>query len=196
MSMRRTFIIAAGLFLAGIASAQDQQTTQTTQQNSQNSDSVAAAARKAREQKKPQTAPGKTYTNDDVSSMSGGVSTVGAAADEKKADDKASTVNADTKPAADKKDEKYWRKRFSDLRQKIADSQAELDILQRELNIAQKQFYPDPNAALQQQYNRDEINKKTDQIAAKKKEIEDLNQQMSALEDELRRAGGDPGWAR
>ncbi|HET9401232.1 MAG TPA: hypothetical protein VFO34_09795 [Candidatus Acidoferrales bacterium] len=196
MSMRRTIIIAGGLFLAGIASAQDQQTTQTTQQTSQNSDSVAAAARKARDQKKPQTAPAKTYTNDDVSAMTGGISTVGADTDEKKSDEKASPAGGETKPAADKKDEKYWRKRFTDLRQKIASTQSELDVLQRELNVAQKQYYPDPNAALQQQYSRDEINKKTDQIEAKKKELEDLNQQMTALEDELRRAGGDPGWAR
>ena len=28
------------------------------------------------------------------------------------------------------------------------------------------------------------------------KEIEDLKKQMSDMEDELRRAGGDPGWAR
>ena len=196
MSMRRTIILAAGLLLTGIVNAQDQQTAQTDQQSAQTSDSVAAAARKAREQKKPQATPAKTYTNEDVQSLSGGVSTVGADADEKKTDEKASPNATEAKTTADKKDEKYWRKRFADLRQKIAGTQAELDVLQRELNVAQKQFYADPNAALQQQYSREEINKKTDQIDAKKKELEDLNQQMTALEDELRRAGGDPGWSR
>jgi hypothetical protein len=37
---------------------------------------------------------------------------------------------------------------------------------------------------------------KTSKIDAKKKEIEQLKQSFSDLEDDLRKSGGDPGWAR
>ena len=69
-------------------------------------------------------------------------------------------------------------------------------MLQRELEKDQVQYYPDPQKALMQQHDRSDINDKTAKIDAKKKEIEDLKQQLSDMEDELRKAGGDPGWAR
>jgi polyhydroxyalkanoate synthesis regulator phasin len=47
-----------------------------------------------------------------------------------------------------------------------------------------------------QQHDRSDINDKTSKIDAKKKEIEMLKQQLSDLEDDLRKAGGDSGWAR
>lgn len=196
MRIRLAIIIASGMVLAGTAcTIVGQQASQSGQQTQSGQDSVAAAARKAREQKKAQPPTGKTYSNDDVGSLGGTVSTVGAAPDEKKAD-AASAADKNAEPADNAKDEKYWRKRFADLRQKIASTQQEIDVLQRELNTAQTQYYPDPNEALQQQHSRDEINKKTEAIDKKKKELDALNQQLSDLEDELRRAGGDPGWAR
>jgi septal ring factor EnvC (AmiA/AmiB activator) len=71
----------------------------------------------------------------------------------------------------------------------------ELDILQREFNLKQQQFYQDPNAALKQQYSRDDLNKTQSEIDAKKQAVERDKQALSGLEDELRKAGGDPGWA-
>jgi len=47
-----------------------------------------------------------------------------------------------------------------------------------------------------EQNDRKEIDQKTAKIDAKKKEIEQLNQRFSDLEDELRKSGGDPGWSR
>lgn len=58
------------------------------------------------------------------------------------------------------------------------------------------QYYSDPQKALTQQHDRSDINDKMDKIDAKKKEIENLKQQLSDMEDEMRKAGGDPGWAR
>ncbi len=47
-----------------------------------------------------------------------------------------------------------------------------------------------------QQYSRKDINEGQAKLDAKKKEVESLKQQISDLEDALRKAGGDPGWAR
>ena len=43
---------------------------------------------------------------------------------------------------------------------------------------------------------RSDINEKTAKIEAKKKQIDADQQAIADAEDELRKAGGDPGWAR
>src|SRR6185436_19481874 len=57
-------------------------------------------------------------------------------------------------PKAEAKDEAYWRPKFADARRKLADDSKELDVLQREYNLKQQQFYTDPNVALREQYGR------------------------------------------
>ena len=49
---------------------------------------------------------------------------------------------------------------------------------------------------MQQQLTRDDINKKTADIDAKTEQIEADQQAIDDAEDDLRKAGGDPGWAR
>ena len=103
---------------------------------------------------------------------------------------------APTAGAAQANDEKAWRKRFQSQRDQIARAEKELDVLQREEDKAQVQYYPDPKKALDEGYTRKDINEKDAKIAAKKDEIEKLKQGISDLEDELRKSGGDPGWSR
>jgi predicted RNase H-like nuclease (RuvC/YqgF family) len=162
------------------------------QDPSSSSDDVAAAARKAREQKEAAPKPKKVLTNDDIpAAKTDAPATDGTAAkpgDAAKADDK----GAENDP----KSEAYWKKKFQAQRDKISTAEKELDVLQRELDKGQVQYYSDPQTALTQQHDRSDINDKTAKIDAKKKEIDSLKQQMSDMEDEMRKAGGDPGWAR
>lgn len=164
------------------------------QSQDQSSDDVAAAARKAREQQKKEPAPKKVITNDDIpaakdASDSSGKNTNGDAT-------QASDKSADKDGETDTKSEAYWRKRFQKVRDQLSQAEQELDVMQRELDKAQVQYYPDPQTALMQQNTRSDINDKTAKIDAKKKQIDDLKQQLSDMEDELRKSGGDPGWAR
>jgi len=92
--------------------------------------------------------------------------------------------------------EKYWRTRFAQAYAKLRTAEKELDVLQREWARLQKQHYDDPNKALREQYTRKEINEHASLIEQKKKEILGLKQDISDLEDDLRRSGGLPGWAR
>lgn len=167
--------------------------------------SVAEAARVAREQKKNQQKPAKVFTNDDLAAMSEGVSVVGSAAPASKEGSAAKPsathgkTGATEEKAAKPKEEKgqaYWRGRFAEARSKLRDAEKELDILQRELNLQQMQYYSDPNKALREQYERKDINDLRKKIDDKRKEVEQLRQALSDLEDELRQAGGEPGWAR
>ena len=75
-------------------------------------------------------------------------------------------------------------------------AEKELDILQREEQKAQVQYYSDPQKALMEQTTRKDVNDKNAKIEAKKQEIAQLKQNISDMEDELRKSGGDPGWGR
>src|SRR5262249_47022526 len=167
-------------------------------------DPVADAARRARAQKKTEPKPKKVFTNDDLpgggssssaaSSNSASSSAASDAASGEKKDASASEANAasgGTSAAAPKNDEATWRKRFAEVRGQLAQTEKELDILQREAQKAQVQYYSDPTKAMKEQYSRAEVNDKDTKIAAKKQEVDRLKQKLSDMEDELRRSGGD-----
>ena len=157
-------------------------------------ESLAEAARHAREQKKDTPKQAKVITNDNIP-KEGGISAVG--------EEPPATENAENTPADGAKsdkavgsDEKKWRARFEKLRHKLEQDQADLDVMQRELGVLDLQYYNDPVKGMQQGLTRGDINEKTGKIAAKQKEIDADKQAISAAEDDLRQAGGDPGWAR
>jgi hypothetical protein len=158
-------------------------------------DSLADAARKAREQHKESTKAAKVFTNDNLPTT--GVSTVGSSSAGTPSEGTAADA---TKPPAGK-DEKAWRDKFAALRHKLEQDQTELGVLQREANVDQVQFYNgDPQKAAQDQTSGQplgaEYNKKVADVDAKQKEIEADQQAISDAEDDLHKAGGDPGWAR
>jgi hypothetical protein len=158
-------------------------------------ESLADAARKAREQRKEAPKAAKVFTNDNIPAA-GGISSVGPAPAEEKPAEGAKAEKAPVGAAAPKDQEKMWRQRFANLRQKLAQDQADLDVTQRELGVLNLQNYNDPVKAMQQQMTRGDINKKTADIEAKKKAVEADKQAISDAEDDLRKSGGDPGWAR
>jgi DNA repair exonuclease SbcCD ATPase subunit len=185
---RMTALFVFAGFLAAASYAQQDASQQTSD------DPVAEAARKARAEQKTAPKPKKVFTNDDMPSTpatppSAATTAAGGQTDVATAGGKDDLNN-------DPKSEAYWRKRFAKQREKISSTEQELDVLQRELNKDQVQYYNDPQKALMQQHDRADINDKTAKIDAKKKELEDLKQQLSDMEDDLRKAGGDPGWGR
>jgi len=157
--------------------------------------SVADAARKARAQKKDSVKPAKVFTDDNLGEIKGQISVVGSqpAAQTDNAGGKKEDAKAEN--ASGGKDQTYWQGRFADARKVLADDTREVDILQREFNLKQQQFYTDPTAALKEQYSREDLDKTQSQIDAKKRDVEKDKQAISDLEDELRRSGGEPGWA-
>lgn len=196
-------MVAAALWLAGSAvNAQQQSSSQQ-----QTGDPVADAARKARAQKKDEAKPKKVYTDDDVNraapeatpapgNSSGAPATAAGATGGAAASGTEASNPADAKEKEDPNGEKAWRKRFQEQHNKIAKTEREIDVLRRELEKAQVEYYPDPQKAMNEQNTRQSINEKQAKIAAKQKELEQLKQGMSDLEDQLRKTGGDPGWAR
>jgi hypothetical protein len=152
--------------------------------------SIADAARRAREAKKSEPKSAKVITNDNLPS-GGEVNVVG------------------TEPAAGAPDasgaakpnlaqqEQYWRGRFAAARAKLDRDQAALEVLQREMGSLQLQFYPnDPQKQLMQSVTRSDIVNQQAKIDKKQADIAADKAAISDLEDALRHAGGDSGWAR
>ncbi|MBZ5661509.1 MAG: hypothetical protein LAO08_13975 [Acidobacteriia bacterium] len=164
----------------------------------QSQDSVAEAARKAQAEKKTAPKPKMVIDNDNLGSVTGIVNVVGQ--ETAPAADQAKPAAADTtKTEAEKpvvKDEAYWRKQFTDLNKKLADDSKELDILQREYNLKQQQYYSDPNTAMKEQFDRKDLTDTKQNIDDKTAAVAKDKQDISDQEDALRQAGGDPGWAR
>jgi DNA repair exonuclease SbcCD ATPase subunit len=220
--MRRVSLSAAAallVFLAPAWSRQDQQQSQSSQTQQQSSasqgqnqsktqapatpqESLAEAARKAREQKREAPKAAKVFTNDNIPTA-GGISSVGAQAEAAPAGGETGATGtgqgaANTENpagAAAPSAEKTWRERFAKLHHKLDQDQADLDVMQRELGVLNTQYYSDPMKTLQQSVSREDINKKTAGIEAKKKQIEDDKKAIADAQDELRKSGGDPGWA-
>ena len=167
-------------------------------------DSVVDAAKKAQAERK--SAPKAKYVldNDNLDTLKGTINVVGqeppaaddgskAASGDKTAKDTQKSSALAEKPPV--KDEAYWRQKFADANRKLADDTHELDILQRELNLKQEQYYTDPMASLKQQYSRQDINDTRAKIDQKTADVAQDKQDLANLEDELRQSGGDPGWA-
>ncbi len=171
--------------------------------SAQQQESVAEAARKAKAKKAQagKKAPAKEYTNDNLPT-GGKVNVVGsesAPSTSQQAGTQGAAPGAQGAAGAaatEERGEEYWRARFKEARDKVAAAEKELDILQRELNLLSMQYYSDPQKALKEQTERTEINEHRKKIEAKQKEVADLRAAVTALEDELRAAGGQAGWSR
>jgi hypothetical protein len=155
-------------------------------------ESLAEAARKARDQKKEAPKSVKTFTNDNLPTE-GGISTVGEKPGTASTATAAQEKNA---PAGTANDEKSWRARFKDLHHKLEQDQANLELMERELGVLNMQYYSDPNKTMQQELTRSDINNKTSDIDKMRAQVDADKQAIADAEDELRKSGGDPGWAR
>ncbi len=197
MTPRTCVFFAAVVLFSGVAGVSRAQNTSTT------SSSLGDAARKTRAEKKDSAKAAKVFTNEDMGSLRGTINVVGAepapapaggadAADKTKTPAK---TPKDEPKKAGPSEEASWRAKFATARKVLAQDQKEMDILQRELNLKQQQYSQDPNWAMHEQNTRGDINKTRDEIDAKRQDVEKDKQALSDLEDALRKAGGDPGWA-
>ena len=161
----------------------------------QNSDakgtSLGDIARQLKAQKAKQPKPAIVVTNDNIPGDKGEASGISS---------KGNTSADSTPPASggstQAHDEKYFREKLSKLQDQLDTHKRELDVLQQKLGQNQMQYYNDPNKSLLQQYSRDDINKFTADIDAKKQQVADDQKAIDDLHEELRHDGGDPAWLR
>ena len=163
----------------GSQSTQAQKPTQMkTQCASSTVNSVAEASRRARaNQKNSQNAP-VVFTNENMP-RSSTISVVGNA--------NTSSVDSRVQASTDaKNDERTWRQKFADAREKLREDREKLTSLRNDLNaLGMVRYFNETDAVSKEQAVRDQENR----INADQKAIDDL-------EDALRKAGGDPAWAQ
>jgi len=157
-------------------------------------ESLGEAARRLREQKKEAPKATKVFTNDNIKGAAVVAAAPAPAGPAPAIHGKAEGAAAGAPAAA--QDEAAWRAKFASLRHKLEQDQADLAVMQRELGTLSLQSYDDPLKAMNQQFSREDINKKTADIEARKKLIDADKQAIDDAETELRKAGGDSGWAR
>jgi len=163
------------------------QKTQTVSVPTPKQPTVAEAARKAREERKTEPKAAHVFTNDNLPAEGSGINVVG--------NQTATPAPIVTAPAPSQ--EKMWRTRFAEARTRLQRDQNELDILQREFGKAELQYYPnDPQKQLMQSVTNQDINDKRAKIDQKHQDVKNDEAAISNLEDDLRKSGGDPGWAR
>lgn len=93
-------------------------------------------------------------------------------------------------------DEKYFRTRMAELRDRLETHQRQLTVMQQKQSQGQTQYYADPNKTLQQEFSRSDVSKAVDEVSKMQQQIADDQKAMDDLRDQLRREGGEPGWLR
>jgi len=154
-------------------------------------ESLADAARKAKAERAKEAGKSvKVFTNESVPT-SGGISVIGVPPSEEAAGSSGATDSTDPARAKQRQEARdQFRKSSSDL----ALHQRELAVLQQKLNLAQEVFSFNPNETLQQETFRTDINKLTQDVEDKKRQVADDQQAISDLRDEAQREGGDTSW--
>jgi len=138
-------VILLAAFLAGMPVARAQNPQQ---------ESVAEAARRAREQKKNAPKPATVVTNDTLepagpaqagASATGGTSGASMAVSTTPGNQQAADSSAAPSERDASANEATNKDEFSALKQEIADKQKEVDLAQRELALANDDFYSRPD---------------------------------------------------
>jgi hypothetical protein len=185
--------LAAGLLLAPACWAQSQGSQQTP--------SLGDLARRLREQRpSSQQAGTKVYTNDNLPRQGGLIE--GASASESSQAGAESSSKGESATAAgataksDEHNEKYYRDTLAELQSTKAMHERELSVLDQKLNLNQTQYYSDPNKTLNQEFSRDDINKKQNEIDEKKKQIDADQKAIDDLRAQCQQEGCPAGWLR
>jgi hypothetical protein len=192
------FLVAMAVFAAGSSRAQGQQS----------SASLGEVARAVKKTQAPEKAPAKVYDNDNLPA-DGKLSVVGTApaqdattADASPNPDPSKDENSEAPAKADdslkpgqtpeerEKALAAWKAKFADQKDKINLLSRELDILQGEYKLKQREFYADaarrtqnPNALF------GDDAKYTKQIADKQKGLDTAKAKLDSMQEEARKSG-------
>jgi hypothetical protein len=151
--------------------------------------SLADAARKAKaSQDKPKAK--KVYTDDNLSSVGGTISVVG---DKSSGRSNGNSYTDDPAPSGSGKSEAYWRQRASAIKNAIASTDQKIADVKAEI-AKQGAASFDPSAGLAQGVIV--IHDRNAEVKQLEDQKQSLERQLDDLADEIRKAGGDSGWAR
>jgi len=197
--MKRTIAITvvAALGFAAAASAQSTAVTPSSLP-------LAEVAKTEEARRQSIKKPAKVYTNDNLRMVpgTGVIPSTDASAAASGNSSPASTAKPDapagpTAPVTDRPrlDEAAWRARIKTARDTVTRSQMFADSLQTRISSLQTDFVNRDNPVEKMKLEQDR-NAAMAELERVKKEIEEQQKQITAIEDEARRAGVPAGWLR
>jgi hypothetical protein len=180
---------------------------------------LADVARAEEARRKSVKAPSKTYTNDDLKGDNNGATIASPSAASGSADAPATSATPaqGAKPASataakpdaakdaaakdeskkdePKKDEKYWRDRINAAQQAMARNKVLVDALQSRVNALNTDFVntDDPAQRAVVEQNRKTALAEMDRV---KKDIDTRSKEITAIQEEARKANVPSGWLR
>jgi len=164
--LRKTALRLAALFLVAPAFP----VCYLAAQETQDAPSVAEAARRAREKKEAASKPATVLTNDTMPANSAPDANAPAAANAPSATAPSGSTASSEGQSGASPDTPETRKEIEALEKEIADKQASVDLLRRELGLEQDNYYS------KQDYQRD---------TAGKQKLDALQSDLKAAQDEL-----------
>jgi hypothetical protein len=196
-------LIVAVLAFAAHAAAQKSAAAQTSAV-SPNSRPLADVAKDEEARRKSVRKPAKVYTNSNLrTDVSPGVAAppsapASAGSGNSTPSNATPAAPAAAAPAAApgaKQDQAYWQNRIKDARDQVQRSQLFADSLQTRINSLWTDFVNRDNPVEKAKLEQDR-NAALAELEKVKKEIEEQQKKITAIEDEARRAGVPPGWLR
>jgi hypothetical protein len=169
-------VVLAATLLPAVAFAQSQDTQ-----------SVAEASRRARAQKKNTEKPAKVITDETLVVKKGDVQSATAeqlripGSPETQTQPAADAANAQgsKNPSEDEKGRAALKERVA-LKEKIKETQGDLDLLQREYQLDQDSFYSSPDYA-KNTSGKEKLDAMKQQISNKQQELDQLKARLAAL---------------
>jgi hypothetical protein len=169
-------VVLAATLLPAVAFAQSQDTQ-----------SVAEASRRARAQKKNTEKPAKVITDETLVVKKGDVQSATAeqlripGSPETPTQPAADAANAQgsKNPSEDEKGRAALKERVA-LKEKIKETQGDLDLLQREYQLDQDSFYSSPDYA-KNTSGKEKLDAMKQQISNKQQELDQLKTRLAAL---------------
>jgi flagellar biosynthesis chaperone FliJ len=195
MKNTRKFIVCTllvGLVFVAVAPGRGQQSGTVL--------SLGEIARQLKvEREKEKHKPVTVYTNDNLPSQASlGIATL-KLEEGAKEKEQATAKGLAAVPAAEEHGEKYFRSQADNIRSRMELHQRQLAVLKQQLGLARMQYYPDPQKTLEQESTpafQADVDKLRAKIANAEKAVADDQKAMDDLQQELRRASGNPGWIR
>jgi len=94
------------------------------------------------------------------------------------------------------RDEKYWRAQFQKARDEVKKAEEKAQLLDLRLKDLNTQLLRQSDIYAREYRLGPEIADTQKQLDEARKEVDQAKKKLTDLEDELRRSGGLPGWAR
>jgi hypothetical protein len=168
--------VALGILLAGcLALAKPQTSGQIVAQPSLGE--LARQARTERAKENVRNVP--LITNDNLSSFLGGVGVIESSG---QAGQRMAREHAAQQQSVEKQKLETLRYELSQAQQRVQVDQRELSVLEKELSQNRMQYYPNPYQSAVQQFNREDINKLTEEIYKKQQQITGDQQTVDSLQ--------------